>query len=181
MPGQDKSWWRCAVTLTLMFLPQRRICSFLQYVRVSSDTPPRVIYHLMTQHWGLDAPNLLISVTGGAKNFIMKPRLKNIFRQGLVKVAQTTGKKRRGFPCNCGEGGGICSFHAQWVGLLRRGRAGPGGLCVSGWTITSSSCSLTANRLQGAGLKDAAQNVTPVLPGLGVVGREDISWGVELL
>ncbi|CAM9306625.1 unnamed protein product [Bubo scandiacus] len=40
-----------------------------KYVRVSSDTPPRVIYHLMTQHWGLDAPNLLISVTGGAKNF----------------------------------------------------------------------------------------------------------------
>lgn len=77
----------------------------MQYVRVSSDTPPRVIYHLMTQHWGLDAPNLLISVTGGAKNFIMKPRLKSIFRQGLVKVAQTTGKKRRGFPCNCGEGG----------------------------------------------------------------------------
>uniref|UniRef100_A0A8C6NBL5 Transient receptor potential cation channel subfamily M member 2 n=1 Tax=Melopsittacus undulatus TaxID=13146 RepID=A0A8C6NBL5_MELUD len=62
-----------------------------KYVRVSSDTPPWVIYHLMTHHWGLDAPNLLISVTGGAKNFIMKPRLKNIFRQGLVKVAQTTG------------------------------------------------------------------------------------------
>lgn len=74
---------------------------FLQYVRVSSDTPPRVIYHLMTQHWGLDAPNLLISVTGGAKNFIMKPRLKNIFRQGLVKVAQTTGKRCRGAPCDC--------------------------------------------------------------------------------
>ncbi|NXA55395.1 TRPM2 protein, partial [Nothocercus julius] len=62
-----------------------------KYVRVSLDTPPRIIYHLMTQHWGLDVPNLLISVTGGAKNFIMKPRLKNIFRQGLVKVAQTTG------------------------------------------------------------------------------------------
>ncbi|XP_048362343.1 transient receptor potential cation channel subfamily M member 2 isoform X1 [Sphaerodactylus townsendi] len=62
-----------------------------KFVRVSSDTPPRVIYQLMTQHWGLDIPNLLISVTGGAKNFNMKPRLKNIFRRGLVKVAQTTG------------------------------------------------------------------------------------------
>ncbi|XP_010218670.1 PREDICTED: transient receptor potential cation channel subfamily M member 2 isoform X1 [Tinamus guttatus] len=62
-----------------------------KYVRVSLDTHPRIIYHLMTQHWGLDVPNLLISVTGGAKNFIMKPRLKSIFRQGLVKVAQTTG------------------------------------------------------------------------------------------
>uniref|UniRef100_A0A7M4EAF1 TRPM SLOG domain-containing protein n=1 Tax=Crocodylus porosus TaxID=8502 RepID=A0A7M4EAF1_CROPO len=62
-----------------------------KYVRVSSDTPPRIIYHLMIQHWGLDPPNLLISVTGGAKNFNMKQRLKNIFRRGLVKVAQTTG------------------------------------------------------------------------------------------
>ncbi|XP_060098023.1 transient receptor potential cation channel subfamily M member 2 isoform X3 [Heteronotia binoei] len=62
-----------------------------KFVRVSSDTPPRVIYQLMTQHWGLDVPNLLISVTGGAKNFNMKPRLKNIFRRGLAKVAQTTG------------------------------------------------------------------------------------------
>nr|XP_035138986.2 transient receptor potential cation channel subfamily M member 2 isoform X6 [Callithrix jacchus] len=62
-----------------------------KYVRVSQDTPSSVIFHLMTQHWGLDVPNLLISVTGGAKNFNMKPRLKSIFRRGLVKVAQTTG------------------------------------------------------------------------------------------
>lgn len=63
----------------------------LQYVRLSLDTPPSVIYHLMTQYWGLDVPNLLISVTGGAKDFNMKPRLKSVFRRGLVKVAQTTG------------------------------------------------------------------------------------------
>ncbi|XP_040842632.1 transient receptor potential cation channel subfamily M member 2 isoform X2 [Ochotona curzoniae] len=62
-----------------------------KYVRVSQDTPSSVIYQLMTQHWGLDIPNLLISVTGGAKNFNMKPRLKSLFRRGLVKVAQTTG------------------------------------------------------------------------------------------
>ncbi|KAM5275432.1 transient receptor potential cation channel subfamily M member 2 isoform 10-T14 [Hipposideros larvatus] len=62
-----------------------------KYVRVSQDTPSSVIYHLMTQHWGLDIPSLLISVTGGAKDFNMKPQLKSIFRRGLVKVAQTTG------------------------------------------------------------------------------------------
>ena len=45
----------------------------------------------MTQQWGLDAPNLLISVTGGAKDFNMKPRLKSVFRRGLLKVAQTSG------------------------------------------------------------------------------------------
>lgn len=62
-----------------------------KYVRVSQDTPPSVIYHLMTEHWGLEVPNLLISVTGGAKDFNMKPLLKSVFRRGLVKVAQTTG------------------------------------------------------------------------------------------
>ncbi|XP_032986871.1 transient receptor potential cation channel subfamily M member 2 isoform X2 [Rhinolophus ferrumequinum] len=62
-----------------------------KYVRVSQDTPSSVIYQLMTQHWGLDIPSLLISVTGGAKDFNMKPQLKSIFRRGLVKVAQTTG------------------------------------------------------------------------------------------
>ncbi|CAH2306513.1 transient receptor potential cation channel subfamily M member 2 isoform X1, partial [Pelobates cultripes] len=62
-----------------------------KYVRVSSDTPSHVLYQLMTEHWGLEVPNLLISVTGGAKNFHMKMRLKNIFRRGLVKAAQTTG------------------------------------------------------------------------------------------
>ncbi|KAM4626692.1 transient receptor potential cation channel subfamily M member 2 [Discoglossus pictus] len=62
-----------------------------QYVRVSTDTPSDVLYQLMTEQWGLEVPNLLISVTGGAKNFRMKMRLKNIFRRGLVKAAQTTG------------------------------------------------------------------------------------------
>nr|DBA20103.1 TPA: hypothetical protein GDO54_015833 [Pyxicephalus adspersus] len=62
-----------------------------KYVRVSSDTPSSVLYQLMTEQWGLEVPNLLISVTGGAKNFRMKMRLKNIFRRGLVKAAQTTG------------------------------------------------------------------------------------------
>lgn len=105
MLGQQKLRWSCSVTLIVIFTQNVCMLLSLQYVRVSSDTPPRVIYHLMTQHWGLDAPNLLISVTGGAKNFIMKPRLKNIFRQGLVKVAQTTGKRCREYPCGCSTRG----------------------------------------------------------------------------
>ncbi|XP_075334645.1 transient receptor potential cation channel subfamily M member 2-like [Odontesthes bonariensis] len=45
----------------------------------------------MTEQWELSPPNLLISVTGGAKNFYLKARLKNMFHRGLIKVAQTTG------------------------------------------------------------------------------------------
>ncbi|XP_076118867.1 transient receptor potential cation channel subfamily M member 2-like [Alosa pseudoharengus] len=62
-----------------------------KYVRVSSDTPSDVLYHMITQHWKLRPPNLLISVTGGAKNFDMRTQLKQKFRRGLIKVAQSTG------------------------------------------------------------------------------------------
>uniref|UniRef100_A0A8C1MIE2 Transient receptor potential cation channel, subfamily M, member 2 n=1 Tax=Cyprinus carpio TaxID=7962 RepID=A0A8C1MIE2_CYPCA len=62
-----------------------------KYVRVSSDTPCEILYQLMTDCWKLRSPNLLISVTGGAKNFNIKPLLKEKFRRGLIKVAQTTG------------------------------------------------------------------------------------------
>ncbi|XP_069388931.1 transient receptor potential cation channel subfamily M member 2 isoform X2 [Paralichthys olivaceus] len=62
-----------------------------KYVRVSADTSPEVLYRLLTEQWKLSPPNLLISVTGGAKNFYLKAGLKNMFHRGLIKVAQTTG------------------------------------------------------------------------------------------
>ncbi|XP_075960121.1 transient receptor potential cation channel subfamily M member 2 [Anarhichas minor] len=62
-----------------------------KYARVSTDTSPEILYELLTEQWKLSPPNLLISVTGGAKNFFLKARLKNMFNRGLIKVAQTTG------------------------------------------------------------------------------------------
>ncbi|KAJ1121114.1 hypothetical protein NDU88_009242 [Pleurodeles waltl] len=63
----------------------------LKFARVSQDVPPDALYGMMKDEWNLHVPNLLLSVTGGAKDFIMKPRLKNLFSKGLVKAAQTTG------------------------------------------------------------------------------------------
>ncbi|XP_063356305.1 transient receptor potential cation channel subfamily M member 2 [Pelmatolapia mariae] len=62
-----------------------------KYARVSTDTSPEILYQLLTDQWKLSPPNLLISVTGGAKNFYLKAHLKNMFHRGLIKVAQTTG------------------------------------------------------------------------------------------
>ncbi|XP_038646188.1 transient receptor potential cation channel subfamily M member 2 [Scyliorhinus canicula] len=62
-----------------------------KYVRASNNTTPMTLYHLMTKYWGLNPPHLLISVTGGAKNFHLKPSLRFMFRRGLIKVAQSTG------------------------------------------------------------------------------------------
>ncbi|XP_069120927.1 transient receptor potential cation channel subfamily M member-like 2 isoform X1 [Argopecten irradians] len=62
-----------------------------KYVRVDVTTKTNDMLKLMMDIWGLDKPNLLISVTGGAKNFHMKERLKEVFRRGLMKVAKSTG------------------------------------------------------------------------------------------
>lgn len=95
LPGAVRhGWGRVARFWGLGWSPTdpRGLLTSLQYVRLSQDTPSSLIYQLMTQKWGLDAPNLLISVTGGAKDFKMKPRLKSVFRRGLLKVAQTSGR-----------------------------------------------------------------------------------------
>ena len=42
---------------------------------------------MFKDEWGLELPNLVISVTGGAKDFVMDPKFKYLFRQGLLKVS----------------------------------------------------------------------------------------------
>lgn len=64
---------------------------FFQYVRVSYDTKPDLLLHLMTKEWQLDLPKLLISVHGGLQNFELQPKLKQVFGKGLIKAAMTTG------------------------------------------------------------------------------------------
>ncbi|XP_063789308.1 transient receptor potential cation channel subfamily M member 8-like [Pseudophryne corroboree] len=61
-----------------------------KYIRLSRDTTPETLYELMTKHWQLKTPNLVISVTGGARNFSLKPRMRKIFSR-LIYIAQTKG------------------------------------------------------------------------------------------
>ena len=45
-------------------------CSDSKYIRFwDSETKPEALYQLMTKHWKMKPPTLLISVTGGAKSF----------------------------------------------------------------------------------------------------------------
>ncbi|XP_039766709.1 transient receptor potential cation channel subfamily M member 3 [Ornithorhynchus anatinus] len=61
------------------------------YVRVSYDTKPDLLLHLLTKEWQLELPKLLISVHGGLQNFELQPKLKQVFGKGLIKAAMTTG------------------------------------------------------------------------------------------
>ncbi|XP_051917226.1 transient receptor potential cation channel subfamily M member 1-like isoform X3 [Hippocampus zosterae] len=61
------------------------------YIRVSYDTKPENLLHLMVKEWQLELPTLLISVHGGLQNFDLQPKLKQVFGKGLIKAAVTTG------------------------------------------------------------------------------------------
>ncbi|KAM9804936.1 transient receptor potential cation channel subfamily M member 2-like [Neosynchiropus ocellatus] len=62
-----------------------------KYVRVSADSSTEVLFQLLTEQWNLPPPKLLISVTGGAKNFSLRSSFKTMFHRGLIKVTQITG------------------------------------------------------------------------------------------
>ncbi|XP_041465678.1 transient receptor potential cation channel subfamily M member 3-like isoform X1 [Lytechinus variegatus] len=61
-----------------------------KYVRLSHDTPAEKVLSLLTEMWGLKKPKLLIEVTGGAKDFVLQPKLKRIFSKGIIRVAVST-------------------------------------------------------------------------------------------
>ncbi|KAK7104609.1 hypothetical protein V1264_019300 [Littorina saxatilis] len=51
---------------------------------------PADVWGMLTTTWKLQCPELLISVTGGAKKFTVLPRLSEILKDGLVRVAINT-------------------------------------------------------------------------------------------
>ncbi|KAI3364999.1 hypothetical protein L3Q82_001166 [Scortum barcoo] len=61
------------------------------FLRLSWDTPPSMVYTLMIAHWGLPAPNLVVSIVGGEGRTKVKTWVREVLRQGLVKASQSTG------------------------------------------------------------------------------------------
>ncbi|XP_020779831.2 transient receptor potential cation channel subfamily M member 4-like [Boleophthalmus pectinirostris] len=61
------------------------------FLRLSWDTPPSMVYTLMTVNWKLPAPNLVVSVVGGEGRAKVKTWVREVIRQGLVKASQSTG------------------------------------------------------------------------------------------
>ncbi|KAI2666259.1 Transient receptor potential cation channel subfamily M member 5 [Labeo rohita] len=61
------------------------------FLRLAHDTPPDNVYSLMTTQWGLPIPNLVVSVVGGEGKEKVKPWVRDVIRQGLVRAAQSTG------------------------------------------------------------------------------------------
>ena len=60
-------------------------------MRLANDTAPSTVYNLLTHHWGLPSPNLVVSVVGGEGMVKVETWVREVLRQGLVKASQSTG------------------------------------------------------------------------------------------
>ena len=65
-----------------------------QYIRLDLNTPADKVVQFLQEAWELPMPDLIISVTGGAKNFDMSARLRKVFQRGLVAAAMTTSNRK---------------------------------------------------------------------------------------
>jgi hypothetical protein len=61
-----------------------------QYIRLRLDTTADQVVRFMQQGWRLPTPDLIISVTGGAKSFVMSTRLRKIFQRGFAAAVTTS-------------------------------------------------------------------------------------------
>lgn len=67
------------IHLSASRLPYRSMNSYLKSV-----------LDLMEKHWQIEPASVLISITGGAQDFKLQPRLLKAFKHGLAKAAQAT-------------------------------------------------------------------------------------------
>ena len=49
---------------------------------------------LLFDVWKLEYPDLIISVTGAAQKFNLKPQLRDMFRRGLIRAAECTSNQK---------------------------------------------------------------------------------------
>ncbi|XP_006898797.1 PREDICTED: transient receptor potential cation channel subfamily M member 4 [Elephantulus edwardii] len=66
----------------------RKVSNFL---RLSDRTDPAAAYNLVTNTWGFQPPNLVVSVLGGSGAPVLQTWLQDLLRRGLVRAAQSTG------------------------------------------------------------------------------------------
>jgi transient receptor potential cation channel subfamily M protein 2 len=65
--------------------------TYSKFLRVEFNTHVESVISILFDCWKLYRPSIIISVTGGAKNFNVKSNLRNILKRGIVKAAVSTG------------------------------------------------------------------------------------------
>ena len=63
-----------------------------QYIRLALKTDAEKVVQFIKEAWHLPTPDLIISITGGAKHCDLSARLRKNFQVGIVSAAATTSK-----------------------------------------------------------------------------------------
>ncbi|KAK5850774.1 hypothetical protein PBY51_001621 [Eleginops maclovinus] len=127
------------------------------FLRLSWDTHPSMVYTLMTAHWGLPSPNLVVSIVGGEGRTKVKTWVREVIRQGLVKASQSTGAwiltagLREGIGRCVGEAVRDHATAASSVSLNKVVALGiaPWGLVQNREQLVNAQGSFPANYIQG--------------------------------
>ncbi|CAF1107903.1 unnamed protein product [Rotaria sordida] len=94
-----------------------------QYIRLSLDTGAETVVKFMYKGWNLPKPDMIISVTGGAKNYDMSAQLRKIFQMRLVSTASRanawliTAGTNIGVAKEVGEAVNYCRYNNRKHGL----------------------------------------------------------------
>lgn len=134
------------------------------YVRISANTSAKVVWDLVSKHWDLPPPQLLLSITGGAKRFFNKDKETQIFKKELIDAVKATGA----WVLTGGLGAGVMQYvgqavseYAASVGSTERHKLVLIGVCP--WGAVDGMDLLTNE--QGGGLFPARYDAAN-LPGL---------------
>ncbi|KAH0626690.1 hypothetical protein JD844_001797 [Phrynosoma platyrhinos] len=119
-----------------------------KFIRLSDTSDPAAAYGLVTHHWKIPHPNLVVSVVGGEGEVRVRAWLKDVLRKGLVKAAQSTARYPRTVPVSpfCpldsnhsafflvdngteGKAGGEASFRARLEHYIAQQKTS--GVCAS--------------------------------------------------
>ena len=63
----------------------------LKFKRFKNNTEPKDVKDFLNKKWDLKIPHLILSVRGGSENFQPTPYYKSAFKQGLIRIATSTG------------------------------------------------------------------------------------------
>jgi hypothetical protein len=129
---------------------------------VGSDENMDRILTLLHKYWGLTCPNLILTVTGGAKSFQMSKHITRKFRQGIVRASQSagawiiTGGTNEGVMRHTGKA--IRDFAVRSTGKGSQEAAGDiVCLGIATWGIIKNRSLLTTESRGGKYGKNAAQ------------------------
>ena len=57
-----------------------------RYIRLSDDTPQKLVFRLLKKKWKVNNPGMVVSTIGSLDNFTIKREVKSLIKHGIIKA-----------------------------------------------------------------------------------------------